>query len=191
MMTANHCLKDFVQQSLERKIPRTDIQQVLLKAGWASPQIESALNEFSDIEYPLPVPKPILYISARDTFLYLILFSTLYSCVFNLGSLVFEFINYLFPDPAIHSPMNQFSLSRVRWSLSSILISFPVFLFITKLLSTDTNPNKRTSKIRKWMTYITLFFASSTLICDLTYLVYNFSGGGLAIRFLLKHLPLE
>ena len=45
---------------------------------------------------------------------------------------------------------------------------------------------KRTSKVRRWLTYLTLFASACALIGDVTTLVYNALGGELTIRFVLK-----
>jgi len=75
-----------------------------------------------------------------------------------------------------------------RWNISSLIISFPVFLFMSRFIGREVaqNPVKRQSSIRRWLTYLTLFVASSIMIGDLTTLVYNVLGGELTIRFLLK-----
>ena len=51
-----------------------------------------------------------------------------------------------------------------------------------------SRPTKRASKIRRRLTYVTLFIASCVLIGDFTYVVYSFLGGELTVRFVLKAL---
>ena len=53
------------------------------------------------------------------------------------------------------------------------------------------DPSKRASKVRKWMTYMTLFIAASVTIGALITLVYNFLAGELTLRFLLKILTVS
>ena len=48
------------------------------------------------------------------------------------------------------------------------------------------DPMKRTSKVRRWLTYLTLFSAACALLGDFATLVYNALGGELTVRFLLK-----
>jgi hypothetical protein len=50
------------------------------------------------------------------------------------------------------------------------------------------NPFKRLSPARRWLTYLTLFIASGTLLGDTTTLIFNLLGGDLTIRFTLKVL---
>lgn len=189
-MAINEELTEFIRNSLIQGIPRADIKHALLQSGWEMTQINGALDAFSEVKFPIPVPKPKPYVSARDAFLYLILFSTLYSSVFHFGSFVFDLINFVVPDPSLHPSVYHSYSSSIKWSISSILIAFPIFLIVRKKLGDEAkvNPNKRISKIRKWLTYMTLFLASGALICDLTFLVFNFISGGSTLRFLLKAL---
>lgn len=68
--------------------------------------------------------------------------------------------------------------------------AFPVFLYVSRLTSRTitSDPVKRGSKIYRQLTYLTLFVAAGILIGDFAVLVYNFLGGELAVRFVLKVL---
>ncbi len=118
------------------------------------------------------------------------LFATLYISAISLDTLVFKLIERAFPDPT-DTPYEIASADRtMRWSIASVIIAFPVSLWVSRsvLRAIAGDPNKRAARIRKWLTYLTLFAASMVLIVDLTALVYNFLGGDLTSRFLLKAL---
>ena len=78
----------------------------------------------------------------------------------------------------------------MRWSIASLIVAFPVFLYTSWLIVRDlaADPNKRHSKVRRWLTYLTLFVAATVLIGDVITLVYNLLGGEITTRFLLKVL---
>src|SRR3546814_882902 len=78
----------------------------------------------------------------------------------------------------------------MRMSVASILIAFPLFLFVARLLGRELarNPAKRQSVVRRWLTYMTLFLAAGVLVGDLIALVYHLLGGELTLRFMLKVL---
>ncbi len=122
-------------------------------------------------------------------FKYLLLFTTLYLSAYHLGSLLFSFIDRGFPDPADRFT-EQWARDSMRWATASLVIAFPIFLFISRHIQSTIarDPIKRLSPIRRWLTYLTLFIAASILIGDLTTLVYNLLGGELTIRFILKVL---
>jgi len=182
-------LETFVGEALKAGSPKSDIAKVLESAGWTSVQITNALDTYSDASFPVPVPKPRPSLSAREAFLYLVMFSTLYYGAWNLGSLLFTFINRAFPDP---TEPNYIALywNEQRWATAAIVITFPVFLFMARYIAREIerNPLKRLSPARRWLTYMTLFVSSAALIGDTTTLIYSLLGGDLTIRFVLKVL---
>jgi hypothetical protein len=188
-MAINEELLSFVKDALARGLSRADIENALLQAGWRSDQVKSALAAFAEIdEFPIPIPRPKPYLSAREAFVYLVLFTTLYLTTFNFGRLIFQFINLAFPDPAAYAKFTNSARQAIRFSVASLIIAFPIFLYLSLLIgrSIKRDLSKRASKIRKWLTYMTLFVAAGVIIGDLTALVYNFLGGELSPRFGLK-----
>ena len=190
-MAINEELLGFVKDALARGQSRTSIEDALLQAGWKPDQVKSALGAFAQVDqFPIPVPRPKLYLSAREAFMYLVLFTTLYLTTFNLGRLIFQFANLAFPDPAAMHDFADSAREAIRFSVASLVIAFPIFLYLSLLIgrSIKRDPSKRASKVRKWLTYMTLFVAAAVIIGDLTALVYNFLGGELSLRFALKVL---
>ncbi len=187
MTSATQNLEQFVHKALERGLPKTDIEQSLRQAGWSAGQIKSALNQFADLAFPIPVPRPRPYLSPREAFRYLLLFTALYLSAFYLGSLLFNFVDLAFPDPA----MSRYWIDNdIRWAASFLIIAYPVFLFMSYRIRRDLtrSSDKHLSLIRRWLTYMTLFVAACFVIGDLVTLVYNALGGELTIRFSLKIL---
>ena len=188
-MAAGDELVDFVRDALGRDVPRPQIEEALRKGGWTADQIRGALAAFVDVDFPVPVPRARPYLSAREAFIYLVLFGTLYTSAFYLGSLIFDIINLTFPDPAQESEnYATYIRSSMRWSISSLIVAFPVFLYLSWTTEREVmrDPMKRASKVRRWLTYLTLFASACALIGDVTTLVYNALGGELTIRFVLK-----
>lgn len=177
----------FVKEALSKNVPRAKIQDVLLKAGWKPEEIRNALGAFADADLPVPVPKRKPYLSAREAFLYLLMFLTLYWSAWSFGQLLFQFINRAYPDPLQYGAHDA-SFQTIRMDTASIIIAFPVFLCVSWLVAKamKKDPDKRASKIRKWLTYLTLFIAAGIIIGDLTALVFNALGGELTARFVLK-----
>ena len=190
MAAATQELERFVHEALARGMSRQAIEDALAGAGWPAEQSRSALNAYADVEFPVPVPKPRPYLSAREAFLYLVLFATLYVAAWNLGSLLFDLINRAFPDPADPAYQTSRLVESIRWSTSSVIIAFPVFLFVAHYLGKELarSPIKRLSAVRRWLTYLTLFIAAAVLIGDMITLVNNVLGGELSVRFVLKVL---
>ena len=184
-------LYSFVKEGLDRGIAREQLEETLLEAGWQKDQVRDEMGRFADIDFPVAVPRPKPYLTAQEAFVFLVLFSSLYMSAFSLGGLVFQFINRAFPDPAI-DPMYALIASQqaIRWTISLLVVAFPVFVYTTWIIekAVQRDPNRRRSKVRRWLTYLTLFVAASILVGDVTSLVYNFLGGEMTTRFTLKVL---
>ena len=188
-MATNDDLTAFVKDALGRGLPRTQIEDALRQAGWPPEQIGTALSAFAPVDFPIPVPRPRISLSAREAFLYLLQFSTLYTVAYNLGSLLFQFVNRALPDPA-DGTVPGFTGAAIRWSVSALIVAFPVFMLVSSVnaRAVRADPTIRRSPVRRWLTYLTLFGAACTLIGDVMSLVYSALGGELTTRFVLKVL---
>ncbi len=180
-------LTDFVQQALSRGGPRQEVAGALQKGGWAAKEINAALDAFVETDLPLPVPRKRVSSSPKDAFLFLMLFSTLYTAAFALGSVMFDLINLFLPQPGEQAISSIMSL---RYGIASAVVSFPIFLFMSMLISRETaaNPGQRISPVRRWLTYLTLFVASVSIVADLISLILRFLEGDITVRFGLKAL---
>jgi hypothetical protein len=180
-------LELFARESLLRGLDRNAIKNALVHAGWTADQAQTAIDAYADVPFAVPVPRPRPQLSAREAFLYLLLFTTLYLSSYHLGSLLFDLINRAYPD-AVERTYGRSLGDSMRWSVSYLIITFPTFVFIARYIARDVakRPVKRLSPIRRWLTYLTLFVAAAVLIGDLTTVVYNVLAGELTIRITLK-----
>lgn len=188
-MASDETLSVFVRDALSRGVARPQIEDALRRAGWTVEQTKDALARFAEVDFPIPVPRARPQLNARETFLYLVQFVTLCVSAFNLGALLFDIVNWMFPDPATPANLTTVYLREaIRWEISSLVVAFPVFLYMCWVIakSIQRDPNKRHSKIRRNLTYLSLFVAALTLIGDVITLVYNVLGGELTTRFALK-----
>ena len=186
MASSNSELDRFVRDAMLAGQSRDAIRNALLAAGWTAEQLAGALDDYADVDFPVPVPKPRASLSSRDAFLYLVLFSLLYFLCYHLGSLLFDLINRWLPDPAAQA--GDFARDSMRFSVAALAIAFPVFLFSARRIAREVAraPIKRLSPVRRWLTYLTLFIAAGVLIGDMTTLLYNVLGGEATPRFLAK-----
>jgi len=172
----------FVKESLTKGQSRASIQEALLLGGWQEQEIAKALNSFADVDFPVPVPKKRPYLVAREAFLYLVSFITLYITAFSFGALVFSFIDIWFPDPL------RFGGGVSRTAIASLIVAFPIFLVLTRALRKGAaqDPERKDSRVKKWLTYLTLVIAAGILIGDLITVLSSLLGGELTMRFFLK-----
>jgi len=190
MASGSQELERFVYDALSRGESKASIAAALAGAGWRDEQTRGVLDAYADTPYVVPVPKPRASVSAREAFLYLVMFAALYFAAWHLGSLLFDLINRAWPDPADTGYAWQSIERSIRWSTAALIITFPVFAYVSHYVSRDVarHPIRRLSPVRRWLTYLTLFVAATVLICDMTTLVFNVLGGELSIRFVLKVL---
>lgn len=183
----NEELSRFVREALSRGASRDEIREALADASWRQADIDKALGAWVDRDFVAPIPRPRPYLGAREAFLYLVLFAALYSAAISFGNVTFVLINRAFADVAF-TPPAAVSAEMLRWGLAWLVISFPAFLLIQRQVGRrlQADPELRSSRIRKWLTYLTLFVAAAVLAGDLIALVFFALGGELAVKFLLK-----
>ncbi|MBI5079600.1 hypothetical protein HZB06_02990 [Candidatus Wolfebacteria bacterium] len=125
----------------------------------------------------------------KDIFLHLLEIIALYTSVTAFLVMIFQYINILIPDSLTDGYYQlQDYFSGIRWSISSLIIIFPVYIwtgyYLNKIYALE--PEKRDLKIRKWLLNLTIFAAALIIIGDLVALIYNFLGGDLTSKFVLK-----
>ncbi len=181
----------FIKEALAKGLVKDKIKEVLLQANWQEAEITEALNHYADVSFPVAVPKRKPYLSAREAFMYLLTFLTLYLSAYNLGALIFQFINKMYPDDRLGYVFDASVQSGIiRFAIASLIISFPIYLGLTSYLQKRAarNPEARVSRVRKWLTYLTLFLTAGVMIGDLIALINNLLGGDITARFILKFL---
>lgn len=129
---------------------------------------------------------------AKDVFLNLASMITLYSAAAALLNLLFTVINKAFPQ------VNQYyygyySTSSISFPVATLIIVFPLYILFMWLIERDLagSLEARSSGIRKWLIYITLFISGGLVAGDLVAVVYYFiDGQELTSGFLLKVLSI-
>lgn len=128
--------------------------------------------------------------SPKDFFLQILAIITLYISSINFLVLIFQYINIFIPDK--YSSDNYYNIqsyyNMIRFSIASLIIMFPIYITCTWYLNKSyaSENYKSKSRIRRWLIYFTLFAASLIIAGDLIALIFNFLGGELKIRFILK-----
>ena len=182
----NQELNSFVRESLGKNQSRASIREALLSAGWQESEIAKALHSFAEVDFPLPVPRKKPYLAAREAFLYLVSFITLYISAVSFGVLLFSFIDIWFPDVLHPAFGREVSTNAV----ASLIVAFPIFILVTRRLrqAASQDPERKESLVRKWLTYLTLVVAAAVLIGDLIAILASLLSGEITVRFLLKAL---
>jgi hypothetical protein len=180
-------LAPFIAHARKKGMDHATIRMLLLSAGWKEKDIAQALVAES-LDVPVPLPQDVG--GAREAFLHLFSFACLFTTLVSLTVLLFQYLNRLFPDAAF---MDNYvdpvaDLTGIRWSMAAIIVTFPLFVWISRILARDLaqHPERARSAIRRWLTYITLLVTGLTLVGDVVTLVFYLLEGEITIRFLLK-----
>ncbi|MDP1719055.1 MAG: DUF5671 domain-containing protein [bacterium] len=130
--------------------------------------------------------------SPKDVFLHLLSIVALYTSGIAFLVLIFQYVNVILPDlVAINDYYSmQSAYTAIRWSISSLIVVFPVYILSAWFLNKNysASPAKKKLWIRKWLVYFTLFAAALIIIGDLVTLLNNLLNGELTLRFIIKVL---
>ena len=181
-------LATFIEHAIRAGSNKEQVEQALTAAGWPKEQIADGLRSFADVDFIVPVPTPKPQLLARDAFLYLVMFTALYVSGFNLGALLFQFIDLAFADRLGAEELAILGLTRM--STATLIVAYPVFISVSYYTHRGllSDPIRRTSPVRRWLTYLTLFIAACVITGVFVTVVYTLLSGGLSTPFLLKML---
>jgi hypothetical protein len=184
--TSADSLQSFIAHARGKGMDHQTIRMLLLSAGWKERDVARAIGEEG---LDMPVPMPTDAGGARDAFFHLLAFAGLYTSVISFIILAFAYVHRWLPDEALERFVTEESFrSSVRWPLAALIVAYPIFLWISRLLLRELREHveKQSGGVRRWLTYLTLFVAASVLMGDLTTLVFSLLSGEVTLRFLLK-----
>jgi hypothetical protein len=205
-MAADSDLLKFIEAARTQGASDAFLMGLLKGRGWPEEDIYRALGTHYErlTGLPIPghgVPGPQYEKSAarqipshrrtgaaKDTFLYLLAFSTLGTWTIGVGSLMFTLIDRWITDPLSSYSVSYSDTYSIASSMASLLVGFPIYLLVMHLIISDVerHPEKTDDGVRKWLTYVALFIAASVVIGDLVAILTFFLRGELTSRFLAK-----
>ncbi|MCE9627721.1 MAG: DUF5671 domain-containing protein [Candidatus Eisenbacteria bacterium] len=185
----NNDLHVFVRDALARGVSRDDLKRALRDARWPDDEIDAEMAAWHDAGLGLPVPRRRVGVSAREAFLYLLMFVALYMVAYHTGAILYAWIEHTWPDPTLGTDV-AYERGRgiVRLAVATLLVAFPVYLGTARITgrAVARDPDKRNSGVRRWLTYLTLFVAACVLIGDFIAVVLGMLNGDVTARFLCK-----
>ena len=129
-------------------------------------------------------------ITAKDFFLWAGTIVSFYWSVIAFIFLMFDYINYAFPDALSYYSVDPYQ-GGISYEMASIIVLLPIYLFLSRLLRAETlrDPSRKEIWIRRWALILTLFVAGVTIAIDFITLLTTFlNGETLTTAFLLKVL---
>lgn len=122
----------------------------------------------------------------KDFFLWASAVIALYLSVVSFITLLFEYINYTFPDPNAYAG-DPYS-SAMRFAMAALIVLVPATLVFLRLIrgSIIQEAGKAGIWVRRWALQLTIFVMTFTILIDLITLVNYFLNGEVTTRFILK-----
>jgi hypothetical protein len=132
-----------------------------------------------------------LKVTPKDFFLWAGAMVALYSSVFAFVALLFQYIEYAYPDPLVSYYMDPFS-SGIHIAMATLIVMVPVAVLVMRFIRRDIQeePPKAELWIRRWILVLTIFLAGLAVVGDLIALINYFLRGDLTTRFVLKVIVL-
>ncbi len=177
-----------IEKALAAGVPEPSLIGILTARGWSEKEIYSALAEHYERTIGMRIPhRGGTTASAKDAFFYLLIFSTLATWTFAVGSLAFVLIERFLPDPLFNG-IQAVDNEEITWSLAAILVAFPLFLLVSRAVAREAakQPEKLDSPVRKWLTYLALVIAACVMMGDLIAALGYLLRGELTSRFVAK-----
>jgi hypothetical protein len=133
-----------------------------------------------------PAVAPVSKTSPKDFFLWLGAIIALYGSVISLITLLFEYVNYAFPD-ALAGYGDPYG-GAIRAAMAAVIVLVPTMLVLLRIIrgTIVAEPGKANIWVRRWALVLTLFIAVITILIDLITLINTFLGGEISVRFELK-----
>ncbi len=115
---------------------------------------------------------------------------TFYWSIIAFIFLIFEYINYTFPNALSYYPADPYQ-SGISYEMASIIVLLPLYMLLMWLIRRDISrdPSRKEIWVRRWALIFTLFVAGITIAVDFITLLTTFlNGETLTTAFLLKVL---
>lgn len=129
-------------------------------------------------------------ITPKDFFLWAGAMVAFYWSVIAFIFLLFNYINYAFPNALSYYPANPYE-SGISHQMASIIVLFPLYLWLMQVIrkGIERDPSRKEIWVRRWALILTLFVAGVAIAVDLITLLTTFlNGAELTTAFLLKVL---
>ncbi len=126
----------------------------------------------------------------KDFFLWAGAMLSLYGGVIAFIALIFDYINYAFPDTALNYYTDPYQ-GGVAYEMASLIVLAPLFLVLMRVIrrAIVKDPSRSEVWVRRWSLFLVLFLAGASVAIDLIVLITSFlQGEELTTRFLLKVL---
>ena len=143
----NNDVRSYARSQLDQGVDQKLIKSELLASGWDESYIEKLLGEVVGGNFSANTQLVVAPVSPSmvEIFMGFVSFSLLWTGAFALGTLYFQIINKVFPDPLLDGPSRFFYLfssptsdALLRSSMASLFVVFPLYVAILFFIFVST-----------------------------------------------------
>lgn len=101
----------------------------------------------------------------KDFFLWAGAMVTLYASVVAFIGLIFDYLNYVFPDTALSSYYNNPYSGGIAYEMAALIVLAPVFLILMRIIRKNiaSDASRGEVWVRRWALFLTLFLQAPQL----------------------------
>ncbi len=182
----------FIERAKASGASEQSLVGILTARGWPEKEVYEALARHYEQVTGIEIPsRGGTGTAAKEAFFYLLIFATLATWTVGLGSLAFTLIDHWLPDTLFSGGYTQaYEIYNIAAAVASVLVAFPIYLLVSAAAISDArkNPEKSSSPVRKWLTYMALVIAAGAFIGDLITILTYLLRGEVTSRFMAKAL---
>jgi len=183
-------LEDFIKLAVAKGEPLTRIESVLLEAGWDAERVNSVVGRYVNVDFPVPVPRPRAFVSARLFFMHVFYFILLYLVTYNAISILFTALDHYLPDGLGRYRGTYWSnnLGRsIQDNLSILIVAAPLLVLTRRVIGgAQEKSGQAIPRIRLTLAYFTMFIGTLVIFGTACSAVYYLLRGEIGLRFLVK-----
>ena len=184
----NNQLQSFIDQNRKANIGDSEIKSQLVKSGWNEETVNTALTVGTKSVIPVPPPPPNSQPGMWISFLYIIMFISLYVSATSFGQTLHYFVDKNFT--LIQASVNyasSFQETLLRGYLAAMIVTAPIFIGLFLYLKKQELkiPTIRSFKSRKALIYFTLLITFLISIYRIIRTLFEFLNGEVSISIVL------
>jgi hypothetical protein len=186
-MARDDRLTDFVGAALAAGRTRDEILRALTDAGWSDTEAADGLAAYAKTNFAPPVPAPVSVVSARDFFLYALIFVALALTAWHAVAAAHAIIDLAF-GTALDGGAPERRRSSLNRSIAVLVVFAPLYIILSRRASASlaADPARHRSAIRRWTAALILLLTVLALLGTLAGVIYRFLQDGGDAVFLLK-----
>lgn len=192
----NEEIKEYIVAARARNTSDSAIKDQLIKAGWDLGDVMKTFDAIGTDGIPVPSPHISGHFGMWVSFLYILLFISLYILATSVGAILHTAVDKIIPDTIEKADLYSYysSYTDSDWYINAakaaIIVSYPVFAVLLYLLGKQSvlRPYVRKLRARKILIYLSLVATFVIMIGALIGTLYAYLNDGMISSRIVAHL---